>query len=121
MSSRLATFTSIENRSPITKRLSTAQVFGVPPAAIRMNDNYGALYNASPTDEWCWVIQWQNVDNTTTNSIMGIVITVEYDIEFFKPGSGALPDTLTKEISTAVNDKDELIRLLELKIKLLTS
>jgi len=92
-STGMKSFTSIEQKYWLTKSMSTGQLFSVPQSAIRTGDAWIAEYNASPTNEWCWVIQWQVVDNTTTNAIMGIAIQVEYDIEFIQPNTGALPDT----------------------------
>jgi hypothetical protein len=93
-SSRLATFTSIEQAKPLVKALRTAHVWGQPESSISVDDGYGASYSSSPGNEWCWVIQWQVIDNTTTNAVMGIRVEVEYDIEFYAPSSGALPDVL---------------------------
>jgi hypothetical protein len=93
-SSRLGTFTSIEQAKPIVKALRTAHVWGQPESAITADDGYGAAYNGSPGNEWCWVVQWQIVDNTTTNAVMGIRIEMTYDIEFYAPASGGLPDVL---------------------------
>jgi hypothetical protein len=92
--SRLGTFTSIEQAKPIVKALRTAHVWGQPESAITADDGYGAAYNGSPGNEWCWVIQWQIVDNTTSNAVMGIRIEMTYDIEFYAPASGGLPDVL---------------------------
>jgi len=93
-SSRLATFTSIEQARPLVKSLRTAHVWGQPESAISVDDGFGTAYNGSPGNEWCWVVQWQVVDNTTTNAVMGIRVELEYDIEFYAPSSGALPDVL---------------------------
>jgi hypothetical protein len=100
-STKIGTFTSIEQSKPLVKSLKTSHVWGVPETAIPIDDGFGAVYNASPGNEWCWVIQWQIVDNTTSNAIMGLRVAVEYDIEFYAPASGALPDTLLTQ------EKDE--------------
>lgn len=95
-SSQIATFTSIEQKQSIVREFSTAHIFGVPESAIRVNDDYAATSGSSPASEWAWVIQWQLIDNTTSNATMGIRLEVEYDVEFFKATTGGLPDTFTK-------------------------
>jgi len=95
-------------------------VYGVPHSAYANNDAYTGTYSGAPSNEWAWVVQWQVVDGTTTNAIMGIVVQLEYDIEFFRPQTGGVPDTLTtKGADTSKADKDEMIRLLEEKIRIL--
>jgi hypothetical protein len=93
-SSRLGTFTSIEQARPIVKALRTSHVWGQPESAITADDGYGTTYNGSPGNEWCWVVQWQFIDNTVSGAVMGIRIEMTYDIEFYAPSSGALPDVL---------------------------
>jgi hypothetical protein len=111
-SSRLGTFTSIQQAKPIVKALRTSHVYGQPESAVTADDGYGASYNTSPTNEWCYVVQWQVVDNTVTNSVMGIRIEMMYDIEFYAPASGGLPDVLyaTKLLSepSAIEAKDKI-------------
>jgi len=106
-STKLATFTSIQQNKPLVKKLSTHKIWGVAARAVADDDGFGASYNGSPANEWCWIVQWQNIDNTTTNAIMGIRVEVEYDIEFYAPAVGALPDTLLKKhTTTPVGDND---------------
>jgi len=107
-STKLATFTSIQQNKPLVKSLKTAKVWGVPSNTVSIDDGFGASYNGSPGNEWCWVIQWQNVDNTTTNAIMGIRVEVEYDIEFYSPATGALPDTLYSSVKS-LQVEDDLV------------
>lgn len=95
-SSPLATFTSIEQRQNVSKGYTTAHVFGVPENAIRVNDDYAGTSGSSPASEWAWVVQWQIIDNTTSNAVMGVRVEMEYDVEFFKPTTGGLPDTYSK-------------------------
>jgi len=96
-SSKVGTFTSVDQRRPLVKKLATAHVWGVPQLTIDTDVSFGAGYNGSPTSEWAWVIQWQTVDNTTTSAVMGIRILLEYDIEFYQPSSGGLPDVLLEQ------------------------
>jgi hypothetical protein len=98
-STKLATFTSIEQARPVTKLLNTHHVWGVPQSAISVDDGFGASYNGSPGNEWCWVVQWQIIDNTATNAVMGVRVELEYDIEFYSPASGALPDVLLHAVN----------------------
>jgi hypothetical protein len=104
LSSKAQTFTSFECDKRIVRRLSTQRVFGVPAATVQ-TDPYAGSYNTSPTAEWAWVIQWQVVDNTTTNAIMGVNVQVEYQVEFFKPTTGGLPDTYAKKVEV-IEDND---------------
>jgi len=99
-STKLATFTSIQQNKPLVKALPTHRVWGVAERAVSDDDGFGASYNGSPSNEWCWIVQWQNIDNTTTNAIMGLRVEVEYDIEFYAPAVGALPDTLLRHTSS---------------------
>jgi hypothetical protein len=77
----------------LKKTCKTCDLFGVPPDILR-SSGYAALYNASPSSEWCWVINFNTLDNSTTSATMGWVFRVEYDVEFFNPATGDVPDTL---------------------------
>jgi hypothetical protein len=109
-SSALRTFTSIEQDHYLSKRLSTSQLYSVPDKAIRTGDAWIGGYNSSPANEWAFVIQWQNVDNTTTNAIMGISIQLEYDVEFIQPNCGGLPDLYMnkKSLEISTSSKDDV-------------
>jgi hypothetical protein len=78
---------------PLQNDIKTSVAFGISDQAVRDSQNYGALYNASPTSEWCHVINYQTVDNMITSAAIGFNIRVEYDIEFYQPATGDLPDT----------------------------
>jgi hypothetical protein len=97
-STGVKSFTSIEQRGFCIKSLKTGKIWGVSKEAVRDSPQYSAAYNGSPTNEWTWVINWQVVDNTTTNAIMGLQIEVIYDVEFFNALTGGLPDTLQNKV-----------------------
>jgi hypothetical protein len=110
-SSKIETFTSIEQKQCITREFTTAHLFGVPESAIRVNDDYAATSGSSPASEWAWVVQWQIIDNSTSNAVMGLRLEVEYDVEFFKATTGGLPDTYTKVSRCVQQDTANLNKL----------
>jgi hypothetical protein len=108
--SRLRTFTSIEQDKYIISKRTTSEMFSVPDSAIRTGDVWIGSPTGSPGNEWAFIIQWQTVDNTTTDAVMGISVQMEYDIEFIQPNVGGLPDVLLNDDchpDLTVQDKDE--------------
>jgi len=98
----------------VTKTCTTSHVWGVNEAGVRQELNYSGAYNTSPPFEWAWVINYQIVDNTVTNAIMGFIVSVEYDIEFFAPQTGGVPDTFssTADVSHSSTTLDVIKALL---------
>jgi len=102
---KIASFSVNTTNPPLFGSQSTATEYGVSQAAVKSESNYSGFYNSSVTNEWCWVVNWNTVTNSTTTSIMGITIDVEYDIEFFDPETGGLPDTLDRQIRALEHQK----------------
>jgi hypothetical protein len=97
-SSKTQQFSVYQKPTDVTNSRSTAEVHGIQPRAVRDELNFTALYNATPYYEWCWVINFQQVNNAVSTAIMGLSITVEYDVELLQPSTGDLPDTLSKSL-----------------------
>jgi hypothetical protein len=62
---------------------STSAMFNVPEANVRAEDDFQALYSASPTRSWFLVIASGASSVANTTAINGIVeILLEYEVEF---------------------------------------
>jgi hypothetical protein len=94
--SKVIMFSSATPNTALTNHLSTKDVYGVPESTVRVNDNYGSYYNNTPSSEWLHIINYQTAANLATAAIVGFAIRVEYDVEFYTPLTGALPENLGK-------------------------
>lgn len=92
--SKVIMFSSATPNTTLSNNLSTRDQFGIPESAIRDNDNLGSYYNTTPVQEWAHVINIQTASNLVTAAIIGFAIRVEYDVEFYTPLTGALPENL---------------------------
>lgn len=70
------------SNTAIKHYMSTAKIYGVDKQAVRDNDNFSAVYNANPVNEWDWIISASTIDLATT-STQYLFITVNYYTEFF--------------------------------------
>jgi hypothetical protein len=104
-STRIASFSCNTTNPPLNLHQRTDTEYGVSQAAVKSESNFSGFYNSSVTNEWAWVVNWNTVTNSTTTSIMGITIDVEYDIQFFDPETGGLPDTLDRQIRAMEHQK----------------
>jgi len=101
--SRARTFTNSESNGAIVQKFSSAEAFGVPVTAITDGVEYAGSFNTSPENEWNWIVNMQSINNNTSG-VMGILIEVEYEIEFWNPVTGGLNDTLLKRKVIGVGD-----------------
>jgi len=93
-SSKTQMFSVYKRERPVTLSKRTSEVYGVTESAVKDDLAFTALYNASPSNEWVFVINFQQINNAVTAAVAGIHIEVEYTIEFLANATGDLPDTL---------------------------
>jgi hypothetical protein len=94
--SKVIMFSASTPNTRLSNHLTTADIYGVPESTIKVNDNLGSYYNTTPVSEWAHVINYQTASNLVTSAIIGFAIRVEYDVEFYTPLTGALPENLGK-------------------------
>jgi len=99
--SRLQDYGLYKKPNPIVNFVNVKDLFGVDHEAIKSDDLFSSAGTASPANEACWVINFQNCAITTFLGIVMWNIKVEYDCEFFFPITGNLPDTVSSSSSVA--------------------
>lgn len=110
--SKVIMFSSATPNTNLTNHLSTKDVYGIPESTIRIADSYGSYYNTTPNSEWIHVVNYQTASNLVTAAIIGFAIRVEYDVEFYTPLTGALPENL----STSDENDESIMRKIDEKI-----
>jgi hypothetical protein len=88
------TFSVYYKQPTLVKSARTSELFGVSDDAIRDVGQYSGLYATSPSNEWCWIVNYNTMDDAVTSATMGWIFRVEYDVEFYFPATGDVPDTL---------------------------
>jgi len=89
--SRTASFTASTNDRALQQNFTSAEAFGVPEIAIRDGVEYAGAFNTSPENEWDWIVNLQSISTNTTASV-GVLIEINYDVEFWNPATGGLND-----------------------------
>jgi hypothetical protein len=114
--SKVIMFSAATPNTNLSNHLLTSAIYGVPENTIRVNDSFGSFYNNTPASEWAHVINYQTASNLVTQAIIGFAIRVEYDVEFYSPLTGALPENL----STTDENEASILRKVDLKISQMT-
>lgn len=76
----------------LTNYISAAQWYGVPPSAIKIEDNYEALANNDNPNNFLWYIILQGNDNLTNSAIIGVDVRIKYYVEFLSDTVAGLLD-----------------------------
>ncbi len=73
-------------KASLTSTMSTCQMFGIPEAAVLMDDLYSANSTGNPAtaQTWYWTLCAQ-VESGTTTLDLQFRVTLEYDVKFFDP------------------------------------
>jgi hypothetical protein len=88
------TFSVYYKQPTLVKSARTSELFGVTDAAVRDVGQYSGLVSTSPSNEWCWIVNYNTMDDAITSATMGWIFRVEYDVEFYFAATGDVPDTL---------------------------
>jgi len=104
--SKLQDYGLYKKPQAIVNYVTVKDLFGVDNEAVKSDDLFSSAATASPANEACWIINFQNCAITTFLGVVMWNIKVEYDCEFFFPITGNLPDTLSSSSSVSSSSKD---------------
>lgn len=81
--------------STLVNKMSVATILGVEPRAIidDMSGQEFGSYASQPVDLQYWHLNFVREDNNVTNSNIGYIVSIQYDVEFFADGAALNPET----------------------------
>lgn len=66
------------NGTAIKHYMSTAKVYGDTKQSIKDEDNYQAVYNGNPTNQWYWHLYMWSTDQQVTSNPLLCDVAIEY-------------------------------------------
>lgn len=75
---------TINQTVPLTNYMTSAKMFGVPKAAIDIDDTYQSVVGANPVGLWKWVISQQAADVLQAAFSVKWMVEIIYYLKFFE-------------------------------------
>jgi hypothetical protein len=89
-------------RVMLNQSVSVAEMAGVSPREVIDNPNFGASYNATPSNRLYWQIWWATCDNSSTSGTLTYRVQVSYDCMALAPTWTLSQDDDVKESSPGI-------------------